>query len=202
MLRRAAVVGCKAACLAEAAIAVKYYWLVGLPKRGRMEGAFRLIDGDGAYAPAPLWEQEVGVIRCDQKMFEFTLLHEAGHARQPWRLVYGLVFGIVLAPVEAVAAPLALTWLALWPCHAAAERHADYHALQHCSVQGLEAARTHFERQALDQNYLYLLPPDTHLAASTRAFMLHERMLQLRAQPASQPKDLALRPFTWSLYWW
>jgi hypothetical protein len=187
--------------MTEAVIAIKYYWFVGLPKQGQIDGKVRLIRGDGAYAPAPLWEPEVGVICYNQTIPEWTLLHEAGHARQPWRLAYGIIFGIALAPVEAVAAPVALAWLAMWLCLAAAERHADYHALQRCGVQGLEQARTYFEQQALDQNYLYLLPPDPHLAASTRAFMLHERILQLKAQPAMQPKDVALRPFVWALYW-
>jgi len=200
MFRKAAIWTARVACFTEGIIAVKYYLFVGLPKKGEVTNRFRMLEGHGEYVEAPFWEPEVGAIRMNTNMPEFTLCHEVGHSRQPWRLAYMLCFGIVNLPVESFAIPVAISWLTLWFCLAAAERHADYWALQRCSLAGLQEAGVYFQKEALKTNWTYFFPvPDTHFASSTRAFMVHERILQLQANPTALPNDVPMPKFKWEL---
>ena len=187
--------------MTEGLIAVKYYHFVGLPheKEGEIVQGFRRLHGSGEYRPAPFWEPEIGAITIDQSIPEYTTLHEMGHARQPWRLIYGVVLGIAIAPVWSGIVHAALSWTAMWVCSAAAERHADYVALKHCSLKGLEVAEVHFVQQGLAENYLYFLWPDAHLPTSTRAFMIHERRQQLTVRPAAHPSEVPMTPFRWGV---
>lgn len=200
MLRKAGQSVVIGAALSESFRAVRYYQFVGWPPSGELYSSkrLRLIEGPGEYRPAPFWQPEIGAIALpkDGSMTEFTLLHEIGHSHHPWRLVDTVACAAIMGSTR-LWQGVAAGWTLLWSAHALSERLADFHALQHCSVDGLQKAHSRFGNKPLADFWELLL--DTHFSDSRRVELIQKRIDQLETcpdtDPASLPLDVETFPF-------